>query len=57
MGFAPKQARHAQRINPYTAPPCGFIAAAMDFAVVKAAHRNGELVAHFARQSAALRES
>jgi hypothetical protein len=57
MGFAPKQARHAKRINPLTSPPCGFIAAAMEFAVVQAAHRNGEFVAHFARQSAALCET
>jgi hypothetical protein len=48
MGFAPKHARDAERINPLASPPRGFIAAAMEFAVVEAAHRNGELVPHFA---------
>ncbi len=49
MGFEPKQARRAKRINPLALPPCSFIAAVMKFTVVKAAHRNGELVAYFAR--------
>ena len=57
MGFAPIQARHAQSINPLTFPPCDFIAAPMEFPVVTAAQRNSELVAYFAGQSAALRES
>ena len=57
MGFEPEQARRAKRINPLTAPPCGFIAAPMQFPVVTAAQRNSELVAYFAGQSAALRES
>jgi hypothetical protein len=29
-------------------PPCGFIATAVDLAMVSAAERQGELVAHFA---------
>ena len=57
MGFATKHARDAERINPLASPPRGFIAAAMEFAVVEAAHRNGELVAHFAAQSFTLREA
>ena len=57
MGFEPKHARRAKRINPLTPPPCGFIAAAMEFPVVTAAQRNSELVAYFAGQSAALREA
>jgi hypothetical protein len=39
MGFASKHARDAERINPLASPPRGFIAAAMEFAVVEAAHR------------------
>ena len=38
----PKHARDAERINPLASPPRGFIAAAMEFAVVEAAHRNGD---------------
>jgi hypothetical protein len=57
MGFAPIHARHAQSINPLTFPPCDFIAAPMELPVVTAAQWNSELVAYFAGQSAALRES
>jgi hypothetical protein len=48
VGFEPKQARCAKRIDPLAAPPRRFIAAPMQFAVVTAAQRNSELVAYFA---------
>ena len=44
----PERACHAKRINPLTSPPCGFVAAAMNFPMMTAAQRDSELVAHFA---------
>ena len=57
MGFEPKEARSAKRIDPLAAPPCDFIAASMQFPVVTAAQWNSKLVTYFDGQSAVLRES
>ncbi len=52
MCFAPKLKRDSHWIDPGLGPPSGFIAVAMDFAMVPAAERNGEFVADFAAQCA-----
>ena len=44
------------RIDPGLGPPSGFIATAMDLTVVAAAQRHGELITHFSRERAVLRE-
>jgi len=54
MGRQPQFSRGLRRINPGTAPPRRFIAMAMEFAMMTAAKRDGELVANFAAQCAAL---
>lgn len=44
----PKARRHGQGIDPLLFPPNLFVAAAMEFAVMQSADRNGELIADFA---------
>jgi hypothetical protein len=57
MSLEPKRARHRERIDASISPPCGFVAAAMNFAMVAAAQWDGEFVARSARYSAALCET
>jgi hypothetical protein len=54
MGLQPKSAGCRHWINAQLAPPCGFIATAVDLTVVPTAQRNGELIADFAAESARL---
>ena len=56
-GRQPEPSRDLRCINPGLVPPRGFIAMAMDFAVVAPAERDGELVADFAAECAALGEA
>jgi hypothetical protein len=46
--FKPKHPRYAQRINASVSPPCHFVTAAVDFAVMPATQRNNELITYFA---------
>ena len=48
MSFEPQRASGDGWINPGVPPPCGFIAATVDLAMVPSAHRNGELIADLA---------
>jgi hypothetical protein len=57
MGREPQQSRGLSGINLGIAPPRGFITMAMDFTVVASAKRDGELVADFAAECAALCEA
>src|SRR5665213_1143228 len=57
MGVEPQLARCGRRIDLELAPPCGFIPAAMDFAMVSATQRDGELVADLASKRPALRKA
>ena len=57
MGLQPQLASRNSRIDANFPPPLSFIAAPMDLAMVAAAQRNGELVAHLARQRSALDEA
>jgi hypothetical protein len=43
------------RVDPEPTPPCAFIAAAVDLAMVNAAERHRELIAHFAAERPRLR--
>jgi hypothetical protein len=54
MHFEPQHAGHAGRIDPDIPPPCRFIAASMDLAMVPSAQRDSELIADLAFQRAAL---
>ena len=56
MRLQPQRAGGDGRIDTGLAPPCGFIAAAMDLTVVAAAQRDGELITHFSPERAVLRE-
>ena len=57
MGLEPKRSGNRGWIDFRLAPPCGFIAVTVDFAVVAAAERHGELVADFSPERAALGEA
>jgi hypothetical protein len=57
MYLKPQRAGGDGRINPGLAPPSGFIAVAMDLAVVASAQRNRELIADLAPERSALGES
>ena len=57
MGFQPKGARSDSRINPGIFPPRGFIAAAMQLAVMAPAQRYGELITDLAAKRPRLRKS
>ena len=48
--------RRGQRIDIEVLPPCEFVAALVELAMVSAAQRHGEFVADFAAQRALLRE-
>ena len=56
MGLQPQRAGSDGRIDTGLFPPRGFIATAMDLAVVATAQRHGELIAHFSPERAVLRE-
>ena len=45
------------RVDPEPAPPCGFITAAVDLAMVNSAERHRELIAHFAAERPRLRRA
>ena len=57
MRFEPKRSRRAGWINISLLPPDRFVAGAMDFAVVPAAKRDRELIAHLTAQRPALDEA
>jgi hypothetical protein len=57
MGFQPKGARSDSRINPGIFPPRGFIAAAMQLAVMAPAQRYGELITDLAAKCPRQRKS
>ena len=64
LGNRPTQARlrpegrgNEVRVDTEPAPPCGFIAAAVDLAMVNSAERHRELVAHFAAERPRLRRA
>ena len=54
MSFDPKRAGCRGGVNASLLPPCGFVAVAVEFAVVAATKRHSELVADLARQRPAL---
>jgi hypothetical protein len=56
-GFEPKIARLCQGIDTAPLPPCDFVGAIVDFAVVNPAQWYSELVADFPAEGAALREA
>ena len=56
MRFQPQRPGNDRRIDSDFPPPCGFIAAPVDLAMVSAAERDGELIADFATECPPLRE-
>jgi hypothetical protein len=56
MSRSPQPLRRVQRIDVEVLPPCALVAAPMQFAMMKPAHRHGEFVTDFARQRAGLRK-
>jgi hypothetical protein len=56
MRLAPERSGNFQHINSKAAPPSRFIAVTVELAMMTTAQRNGELVAHFAGERAALCE-
>jgi len=56
MRLEPQRAGRDDWIDTGLDPPCGFIAATMNLAVVAPAQRHGELIAHFSPERAMLRE-
>ena len=54
MRFQPQFSCRDGRIDPRLPPPCYFVAAAVNLAVVAATQGNGELVADFATERPAL---
>ena len=57
MRFEPKRSRRSGRINIRLLPPDRFVAGAMDLAMVPAAKRDRELIAHLTAQRPALDEA
>ena len=57
MRLQPQRAGSDGWINAGLFPPCGFIATAMDLAMMASAQRHGELIAHLAAERAMLREA
>ena len=57
MRFQPQRASRDRRLDAGLPPPCGFIAAAVDLAMVSSTQRHGELIANLAPQRAALGKS
>jgi hypothetical protein len=56
MCFKPEFSGCYHRINPSVVPPLGFFAEAVHLAMVPAAQRNSELVAHFPPEGSTLSE-
>ena len=56
MGFQPQRPGGDDRIDPDFPPPCGFVAATVDLAMVSAAERDGELIADLATKCPPLRK-
>ena len=56
MRLQPQRAGRDDWIDTGLDPPCGFIAATMNLAVVAPAQRHGKLIAHFSPERAMLRE-
>jgi hypothetical protein len=56
MARQPKRAGARERIDTGFAPPCGFITRSVHLAVVAAAQRDDEFVAHLAPERAMLCE-
>jgi hypothetical protein len=54
---APKRASNADGIDPSLLPPCALITGAMNLAVVDAAERDHEFIAHLPAQRARLHEA
>ena len=57
MTRQPQRPRASRRIDADFPPPCGFIATAVNFAMVSATQRNGELIADLAPECSGLRKS
>lgn len=57
MCLQPKGASHCGRINTDLLPPGGFIAEAMDFAVVAATERDRKFITDFAAECRGLRKA
>ena len=57
MRLEPKRAGRSDRINPGFLPPCSFIAATVDLAMVPSTQGDGELIADLAAERPALREA
>ena len=57
MCLEPQRAGRNGRIYPYLPPPRGFIAAAMDLAMVPSTQGDGELIADLASESPGLGEA
>ena len=57
MGFQPERTRSQRRIYRDPLPPCRFIAVAVSLAMVAAAERDGELVAHLSCHRTHLRKA
>jgi hypothetical protein len=53
----PQRVGNRANIDPEAVPPCDFIAGPVDLAVMSAAERNREFVAHLSAERAGLRES
>ncbi len=57
MCLGPKTLGRFEGVDAGFAPPCGFIPRPMHLAMMTAAQRNDELVAHFAPERPMLREA
>ena len=57
MRFEPERASGDAGIDPGLPPPCGFIAVAVDLAMVSPAQGDGELIAHLAPERPLLRKA
>ncbi len=57
MGRKPQVSGFRDRVEVGSLPPPGFVAGAMNFTMMAAAQRDGELVAHLAAQSPVLRKA
>ena len=57
MGFGPKFVRYCQSVDAGVLPPLGFVTDTVDFAMMSAAERYGELVAYLEAETAYLREA
>ena len=57
MRFSPELSRSVERVNASRRPPLGFVAGAMQFAMMATAQRHGEFVADLEAKSAGLGEA